>query len=365
MCGRFALGDNHEEIFEQLIRDGILPGAGEPEWRDRDAFHPRYNVAPQSRAAVIRQRSTSEDSGQEAPEQVAEEAEGDQSSEAAPAPTPGYTTLVQTMKWGVLPRGKTQDAPRTLNTINAKIETILEGSYLWSPLVDSQRCVVICDGYYEWQTKGKSKLPYFIRHQDATRKLYFAGLWEKSNSTSEGELINGILSVAIDPPSQTTRPPSRPEMEWLHERMPLIFSPTCPTDMEKLAFWLDPKNTWSSGIKAFLESYSSDIPPEVGKVGNESPAFIQPIEERKDGIKASFAKQQQTPKGKRRRSITPESPSKRVKTEPTEPPPNASPFKKPPPSPKRQSPSKKSKFQAKQSMTLDNFFSRTSPRKGE
>jgi hypothetical protein len=51
------------------------------------------------------------------------------------------------MKWGVLPRNKTQDAPKTLNTINANIETILEGSYLWSPLVNAKRCVVVCDGY--------------------------------------------------------------------------------------------------------------------------------------------------------------------------------------------------------------------------
>jgi hypothetical protein len=41
--------------------------------------------------------------------------------------------VVQTMKWGVLPRNKTQDDPKTLTTINAKIETILEGSYPGPP----------------------------------------------------------------------------------------------------------------------------------------------------------------------------------------------------------------------------------------
>lgn len=144
MCGRFAVGDNHEEIFQQLIRDGILPAGEEPDWVDRDEFHPRYNVAPQSRAAVIRQRSTSEGSEEVASEENVIEA---QDHKILPSSTQNYTTVVQTMKWGVLPRGRTPNAPKVLNTINSKIETILEGSYLWSPLVDSKRCVVVCDGY--------------------------------------------------------------------------------------------------------------------------------------------------------------------------------------------------------------------------
>lgn len=36
---------------------------------------------------------------------------------------------------------------------------------------------------------------------------------------------------------------------------------------------------------------SYQVPKEVGKIGAESPSFIQPIAERKDGIEAMFAKQ--------------------------------------------------------------------------
>ena len=36
---------------------------------------------------------------------------------------------------------------------------------------------------------------------------------------------------------------------------------------------------------------SYQVPKEVGKIGNESPTFVQPIAERKDGIEAMFAKQ--------------------------------------------------------------------------
>ncbi len=56
------------------------------------------------------------------------------------------------------------------------------------------------------------------------------------------------------------------------------------------------------------------VPKEVGKVGTESPAFIQPISQRQDGIQAMFAKQnliQGSPaiisksNAKRQRSTTP------------------------------------------------------------
>lgn len=50
-------------------------------------------------------------------------------------------------------------------------------------------------------------------------------------------------------------------------------------------------------------------------MGTESPTFIQPIAERKDGIQAMFAKQQKAPnsndtrtQGKRKRSLTPSPP---------------------------------------------------------
>jgi hypothetical protein len=36
---------------------------------------------------------------------------------------------------------------------------------------------------------------------------------------------------------------------------------------------------------------SYPVSPDVGKVGNESPTFIEPISKRKDGIEAMFASQ--------------------------------------------------------------------------
>lgn len=55
---------------------------------------------------------------------------------------------------------------------------------------------------------------------------------------------------------------------------------------------------------------SYQVPKEVGKVGVESPTFIQPVATRKDGIKAMFAKQrsqqeQNKESIKRKRSVSP------------------------------------------------------------
>jgi hypothetical protein len=55
---------------------------------------------------------------------------------------------------------------------------------------------------------------------------------------------------------------------------------------------------------------SYQVPKEVGKVGAESTAFIEPVATRKDGIKAMFAKQRSQQERnkecmKRKRSVSP------------------------------------------------------------
>ncbi len=56
-----------------------------------------------------------------------------------------------------------------------------------------------------------------------------------------------------------------------------------------------------------FQSYA--VPKEVGKIGTDSPTFVEPIAERKDGIQAMFAKQ--TLKDTRTTSSAKSSPRKR------------------------------------------------------
>lgn len=49
-----------------------------------------------------------------------------------------------------------------LSTNNCRIEGISEKKLYHTPLTKGNRCVVLCDGFYEWKTNGKNKQPYFI-----------------------------------------------------------------------------------------------------------------------------------------------------------------------------------------------------------
>ena len=49
------------------------------------------------------------------------------------------------------------------STNNARYEGLIQSKLYSKPLNAGNRCVVVCDGFYEWQTKIKGeKHPYFI-----------------------------------------------------------------------------------------------------------------------------------------------------------------------------------------------------------
>ncbi|KAJ7073279.1 hypothetical protein B0H15DRAFT_869398 [Mycena belliarum] len=249
MCGRFSLRLNPEEI-QQL--DGYDASVGE--WERRDVFIPRFNIAPHTQAPVLRRRD------------------------------PANVELVMSsMKWGLIPHySKFED--KTLNTTNARSENLVEGGGMWASLKGPKRCAVVCQGYYEWLTKGKNKLPHFVKPKDG-RLMLMAGLYDCVLLHGETEPLWTFTIV-------TTA--ANKEFSWLHDRQPVILSTS-----EALNLWLDTSSrTWNQELDKLvaptscaLECYQ--VPKEVGKVGTESPAFIEPVANRKDGIQAMFSKQKQ------------------------------------------------------------------------
>ncbi|KAG6839712.1 hypothetical protein C0991_012393 [Blastosporella zonata] len=316
MCGRFALRLGRGEIRGVPGHDGV----DADEWIDEDAFVPRYNIAPRSQAPVLRRANDN---------------------------NTGYT--LHTMKWGLVPHwSKHED--KSLSTTNARAENLVSSGGMWAS-IKHKRCAVLAQGYYEWLTRGKDKLPHFTKHVDGALML-MAGLYD--SVVLEGQ-TTPLWSFSI----VTTA--ANKEFEWLHERQPVILSTRAALDA-----WLDTSShSWTPELSKLVQPFSDpthplqcyQVPKEIGKVGTESPTFIEPITNRKDGIQAMFSKQTTKPKlfpPKRSRSpITIEDtpPTKKAKTAedsdievldepPTSSKPKPTPTSSPPKSPSKRKPTK-------------------------
>jgi hypothetical protein len=79
--------------------------------------------------------------------------------------------VLQPMLWGLVPPWHPGPAPAShgLSTNNARLEGV-EGSKLYSPCLAGRRCVVVCDGFYEWERGPAGKQPFLVsRRPEAGR----------------------------------------------------------------------------------------------------------------------------------------------------------------------------------------------------
>jgi len=167
---------------------------------------------------------------------------------------------------------------------------------MWDSIKRAKRCIIVAQGYYEWLKKGKDRISYFIKHKD--RKLIlFAGLYDCARLQG---LEKPLWSFTIVTTSANN------EFCWLHDRQPVILS-----SHQAITTWLDTsRQSWTSELSKLVEPYNDStsslqcypVPKEVGKVGMQSSTFIEPDSERKDGIQAMFAKQQNASPYKRKRT---------------------------------------------------------------
>ncbi|CAI5721696.1 unnamed protein product [Peronospora destructor] len=122
-------------------------------------------------------------------------------------------TRLQAMRWGLVPFfTKANAKPDHFLMFNARSENLRERP-AFRRLLESKRCVVLCEGYYEWQQVGKrEKQPFYFYRKGSVMK--FAGLYDHWKN-EEGELMftYTILTTVV-----------APELKWLHTRMPVILS---------------------------------------------------------------------------------------------------------------------------------------------
>eukprot|EP01137_Pigoraptor_chileana_P021723 Opistho-2@85774 len=180
------------------------------------------------------------------------------------------------MGWGLIP-SFTKDRVEfstLLNTINARDDN-LTTSPIYRRLLNKRRCVVLCEGFFEWLKSGKMKIPYYIRpkRKEGESKfpplLLMAGLYDIRH-LDDGTEERTFTIITTEPNS---------EFRWLHDRMPVILT------QDEADQWMDASRPFEDVVRLVrpappnrIEWYQ--VSQEVNKIGNDSPACTKPIPEK-------------------------------------------------------------------------------------
>lgn len=113
---------------------------------------------------------------------------------------PGKTFRIRAVTWGLRPLWTAADR-RPIRVV--KSETV---SRKMTRHYARRRCLIPCNGWYEWSAEGKH--PHFFRHHSQTM-LWLAGVWTGTLKTP---------TVAI-----VTRP-ATPDLAHIHPRMPVVIA---------------------------------------------------------------------------------------------------------------------------------------------
>lgn len=221
MCGRYSLTAEPEEL-QHLFNLATRP-----------EITPRYNIGPGQKIPLVRQDGSS-----------------------------GKNTL-DLAYWGIRPAWENGS---TL-LINARSESAAEKA-TWRDAFRSRRCLVPANGYFEWDRRSTTKVPYYFHL--AERPLFaLAALWE---AKPDGEDVEGTLACCV-----LTRPAST-VVKHVHDRMPVILR-----EKEQIALWLN-AGTALPDLKSLCKGGPEDrrhyrVSPAVNSTRFGEPSCIEPLQE--------------------------------------------------------------------------------------
>ncbi len=174
MCGRYVL--KREDLAALLRQLGVA---------DISAFTSRYNLAPTSLVPIVR------------------------------GPRPQRSATLS--QWGLVPPWAA--TPGGSRLANARAESVAARP-AFREAFQRRRCVVPASGFYEWETRGGRKLPWYFAPRDGP-PLALAGIWEEGTDAAPATFAL-ITTEAC------------PEVARIHDRMPVALPP------EAAETWLDP-----------------------------------------------------------------------------------------------------------------------------
>jgi putative SOS response-associated peptidase YedK len=166
--------------------------------------------------------------------------------------------------WGFVPHWA-KDPKKTKPMINARGETVAEKPY-FRDAFKKRRCLILADGFYEWDRNGEKKIPYLIRRKD-TEPFAFAGIWDEVTSESDSGAHETVAIVTIG---------ANKLMSKIHDRMPVILHE------KDEAAWLD-EGTLPEEATALLQQFEDkalemyQVSPKINKVSFNNPAALEPV----------------------------------------------------------------------------------------
>lgn len=190
MCQRFSIAADLPEVTEHFQVGRVM-----------SYYRNRYNVSPTQHTSVVLQQN------------------GER--------------ILDDFRWGLIPYwGK--------DAVNADLRNV-QRNPAYSKLMDKQRCVIPCNGFYYWKQEGKKSYPVRVVMKDHGM-FAVAGLYEIWRDT-RGEETRTFTLVMTD---------ANPLIGEFDSRMPAILSP------DDVVRWLDEEQQDLGALNPVLRPHSAE-----------------------------------------------------------------------------------------------------------
>lgn len=150
----------------------------------------------------------------------------------------GVNKLVD-FRWGLIPSWS-RDPSVGKGMFNARAETLAQKPS-FKEAFRRRRCLVLADGFYEWQRSGRLKIPLQFSLKSG-RPFGMAGLYETWFAPGEGPIRT--CTIITTKPNDLIRP--------VHDRMPVILG------REAQELWLDPRPVDPGKLAPILKPYPAE-----------------------------------------------------------------------------------------------------------
>jgi putative SOS response-associated peptidase YedK len=173
--------------------------------------------------------------------------------------TPGE---LEQLRFGLVPPFA-RDVKMGTRFLNARAETVATLPAYRSAFA-RRRCLVVLDGFYEWQAVGKVKQPYLFEKADGS-PFALAGIWERWTSHATGEVIDSVAIVTCA---------AAPPVSAVHDREPVRLP------KESYAAWLDPGTADPLALlrAGAVELVSRPVSRAVSSQKNDGPECVEPAD---------------------------------------------------------------------------------------